>query len=317
MEDNLIIVKYSGAKAENGIMDARASAEALLGFDKMIRYAICNKEPKLKNVDFDLPVKVQKGSWEITIPEAIGSIVLTAGLAALAHQIAKEGLFEIGPIKDSKKLIIWAGQAIRWFIKISKHLKSIEVKRYNLDSKPKSGIEVEIFNDDGESLIVPLEFYKFFTESPANLLGMIANIIEEEREMVFVAHNEDPVSISVKEKNIYVEDDFEEESEIIFPELKHNDEVELEGKIIRTNENTQTIGFHYQDHTLTIIPEEKKLQKYKSQIVSSGEEHIFSAKVRVFGRVEREDKEGNFKYKKPRIIFYDIRSIEAKQQTFF
>ena len=105
MEDSLITVKYSGAKAENGIMDARASAEALLGFDKMIRYAICNKEPKLKNVDFDLPVKVQKGSWEITIPEAIGNITLTALLVALAQQIAKEGLFEIGPIKDSKKRV--------------------------------------------------------------------------------------------------------------------------------------------------------------------------------------------------------------------
>ena len=317
MGDSLIIVKYSGAKAENGIMDARASAEALLGFDKMIRYAICNKEPKLKKVDFDLPVKVQKGTWEITIPEAIGSLVLTAYLVGLAQQAAKDGFLEIGLIKDSKKLFMWAGKAIKWFIVITKHIRAIEEKRYKLGSKTKSGIEVEIINDDGESLIVPLEFYEFFTESPSDLLEKNANIIEEEREMTFIAHKEEPVSISFEEKKIYVGDEAEEESDIILPELKHGDEVELEGKIIRTNEDTKTIGFHYQDHTLTIIPEDKKLEKYKSQIVSAGEKHIFSEKVKIFGRVEREDKDGNFKYKKPRIFFYDIRSIETKSQTLF
>jgi len=316
MGDSLVIVNYSGAKAENGIMDARASAEALLGFDRMIRYAICNKEPKLKNVDFDLPVKVQKGTWEITIPQAI-TIVLTAYLVGLANQSAKEGFIEIGPIKDSKKLIIWAGKAIRWFIKITKHIRAIEEERYKLGPKTISCIQVEIINDDGESLIVPLEFYKFFTESPTDLLEKNANIIEEEREMTFAAHNEEPIGISFEERKIYVGEGAEEESDIVLPELKHGDEVELEGKIIRTNENTKTIGFCYQDHTLTVIPEDRNLEKYKSQIVSTGEKHIFSEKVKIFGRVEREDKEGNFKYKKPRIFFYSIRSIETKTQTLF
>jgi hypothetical protein len=47
----------------------RKSAEALLGFDEMLRYFISKEEPQLSNVPYEIPVNIKKGSWEISLVE--------------------------------------------------------------------------------------------------------------------------------------------------------------------------------------------------------------------------------------------------------
>ena len=315
-EECLIKVKYVGEKAEDGIMDARASGEALLGFDEMVRYAICKHEPALKRVHFELPVKVQKGSWEIILPPAM-KVALTAFLVGLATQAAKDGLLESGPVKDAKKILSGAGKALSWFIRITKHIKTIEDERYTIGSKTQSGVVIEIINEDGKSLMVPVECFEFFKEAPKNLLERNTMIIEEGRELAFETEGEEPVSITVEEKGIYVDSKGVDEDGIVLPELEHGEEVELEGQITRTNEEKKTIGFRYKGHVLEAFPEDRNLEKHKSQIVSDGAEHIFSEQVKVIGVVDREDMNGNFKYKKPRIAFRLIKAAKSGQMKMF
>ena len=84
-------LKYSGQIVDSGFFDARKSAQALLGFDEAIRFFVGEQNPDLKNVDFELPVEVRKGSWEILIPGTIGQWVLTSVGAMAAAYLAVAG----------------------------------------------------------------------------------------------------------------------------------------------------------------------------------------------------------------------------------
>ena len=94
------------------------------------------------------------------------------------------------------------------------------------------------------------------------------------------------------------------------PELVHWAHVEVEWEITRTTENTNTIWFRYNWHVLTCKPLNKSLAYFKDKIVSHDEWHIFS-KVKMIGRVDRVDTDGEHKDKKPMILFTEIENIET------
>ena len=88
-EDILGYMKYSGKMVEDGFLDARKSATALLGFDEAVRHFIKQDFPELDKLEYEIPVKIRKGSWEAIIPETIGQWILTgAGFAATAYATA-------------------------------------------------------------------------------------------------------------------------------------------------------------------------------------------------------------------------------------
>ncbi|MBU0599755.1 hypothetical protein KJ997_03100 [bacterium] len=102
-------LKYSGKSVEDGLLDTRKSAEALLGFDEVLRYFLLKEDPCLKEIDFEIPVRIKKGTWEAAIPEIINKIFSPTGIAATALTIyacatakkaAKDGLFDTGAAKD-------------------------------------------------------------------------------------------------------------------------------------------------------------------------------------------------------------------------
>ena len=101
----------------------------------------------------------------------------------------------------------------------------------------------------------------------------------------------------------------EEDEDIVLPELKHGDYVEIEGHITRGNENTNTLGFLYLDHILTCKPREGSITKYKTNLFSN---------VLIKGFVNRLDKDGLFKEKKPRIEILElIEKLREKENLLF
>ena len=101
----------------------KKSAEALLWFDEMLRYFISKEEPLLSNINFEIPVNIKKGSWEISLIEWIAWISATAYLTAIATTAWKEWLLETWPIKDVKKIFKSALDSIKWIISIRNHRK--------------------------------------------------------------------------------------------------------------------------------------------------------------------------------------------------
>lgn len=178
---------------------------------------------------------------------------------------------------------------------------------------------VEIPNEEGEYLAVPKNFYEQFVECPERLFSKSASIVESDRTLEIGVYENGEIikaTISDKEKSIF----YSEREEIILPELKHGQHVELEGEITKGNERSNTIGFFYQGYVLTCKPEKESIVKFKRQIISKDKEHFFP-KVKIVGVIDRKSKNDEFKEKKPQIIFSDIVPLESgtegKQSEMF
>lgn len=305
-------LKYHGDLVKDGYLDARKAATALIGLDEVLRYFIHQESPRFKDVDFEIPVKIEKGSWLAYIPDTVqewlvagGGIAVTTYVTTAAKKLAENDFKEIG-IKDLFKK---AFKGIYWVIKLGTHLKTLKKAKFDNVKFRNDNREVGIINENGEILYLPVEYIDFYTNCPDSLFSKISEIIEPERELEFGVNDfDDTAKINASDKEIFYKKRDEDE-EIVLPELKHGDYVEIEGHVTRGNENSNTIGFLYSNHILTCNPREGSIIKYKLNLFSN---------VIIKGFVNRLDKDGFFKEKKPRIeIIEMVEHIHDRQRNLF
>ncbi len=323
MEENyLAYFKYSGEGIENGYLDLKKSADALNGIDGLLRYHLNKNIPELANVDYELPVRVRKGSWETLIPENMGEwvgLILGTGITTYTYAALKEMAkndFKDRGFKDLVKQII---KGIKWSIQIAKHMGTTSKKTFDdVIFKDEVGITfIGIKNEAGNILYVPKMYLELFSELPPHIFNKLSVPIEKGREL-FIDFSEQnkydiddtsEVSIDLKNKNIFFQE--EEENEILFPELEHGMFVELDGHVTRGNEKSNTIGFLYKDHILTCYPETGNISKHKVKLFTN---------CQMKGFIDRKDQKGFFIEKRPRIKFVELLGTEKdenKQQRLF
>jgi hypothetical protein len=253
-------------------------------------------------------MKIEKWSWEIVLG-AITIIPLATYLNSIAKTAWKDWFLETWPVKDVKKIFLWALNSIQWVIKIINHnwLSNRKVEKPKFKN---SNTEIWIPNENWEYLYVPLKFYKIYTEIPENIFYKNAKLVDKERilEIWFIKNWQiNNVKITDKEKICYYQEKYQEDS-IILPELLHWSHVVLVWEITRTTESTNTIWFKYNWHILICKPLNQPLIYFKNKIVSAEENHFFS-KVQITWIVDRENNLWDFKEKKPSILFTDIETI--------
>ncbi len=314
-EKYLAHFKFEGELVKDGYLDARKSAEALIGIDEIFRYFLFKKSPELNSLEFDLPVRTRKGSWETLIPENIGEwiqlAITTGGAYYAGSALKKMAQNDIGDsgFRDLFKGIV---KGIKWIIQIGKHLKTLKKRKFEkVEFKETKGVQfVGIYNDDGEILYVPKIYLELFTEIPETIFNRLTQLVEEERKLkIGFSPNEEvdnddtqkEVSISINEKGIFYKG--KDEDDVLFPELVHNQYVELEGHITRGNENSNTIGFAYQNHILTCYPISGKIVEDRT---------YFFGDCIIRGYVNRMDKNGVYIEKRPRIAYMDILPTDKK-----
>jgi hypothetical protein len=290
-------IRYRGKPLEQGYLDARKSAEALLGFDESLRYFIGTQNNELSKVDYEIPVLIRNGSWIAQIPQDIAvyikpalAIIATAYLAGAAKKMA-ENDFENISIASLFKMAI---QGIQWTLKIGKHLGYLSKQTF--ENIKWRGTEIGIPNDKGEYLYVPKMFLDFFEKMPANLLSKLASLVTEDikLEVGVRQNNKDEVeSLEVIHKSIFCPDS----EKLVFPELEHGKEVKLTGLVTRGNENTNTIGFRYRDHILTCYPQDGSIVRFKSGLFIQCE---------IVGVVTRKNELGEIVELKPKIIVSNL-----------
>lgn len=105
--ESIGFVKYEGKRLETGSFDARKSAKALLGLDEALRHFMAAQSPELRDMDFEIPVRIEKGSWIASIPSDVGTLIpLGLGIVATAYlaNAAKKWQKEILTASDSRTL---------------------------------------------------------------------------------------------------------------------------------------------------------------------------------------------------------------------
>lgn len=312
-EEILAFIKYEGKLVEDGYLDARKSGEALVGIDELVRYFVYQEFPQIRDFEFEIPVRVRKGSWETIFPEDIDQFALKAFALWMAGKYAGSALGEIAKndFKDVslKKIFKKAFKGIIDVIKLAKHLGTLNRKKFDNVQFGKNNELAKITNDNGEELWIPVEVLELYSNCPQTVFNKLTKIVEEERELV-VGFNDENIVVeeTITNKYKYIFSKTEEDDEIVLPELRHGDYVEIEGHITRGNEKSNTIGFLYQGHIITCFPDNGNIKQHKSKLFSN---------CLLKGYVHRLDKAGNVKEKRPSINFIDILNLEKPIADLF
>lgn len=312
-DEILAFIKYKGKLVENGYLDARKSGEALIGIDELIRYFVYQEYPQIKEFEFEIPVRVRKGSWETIFPENIDKFALGAFGLWMAGKYMGSALEEVAKndFKDVsfKEIFQKSFQGIVNVIKLSKHLGSLARKKFDNIQFSQNNKLVKITNENGQGLWIPIEVLDLYSNCPQTIFNNLTKIVEEERELIF-GFNEDNIIVeeTITNKYKYIFTKTEEDDEIVLPDLRHGEYVEIDGHITRGNEKSNTIGFMYQGHIITCYPNTGNIKQHKSKLFSN---------CLLKGFVDRLDKDGNVKEKRPRIRFNDIVTLEKPIAELF
>lgn len=313
IRDNFLgYLEYNGELVAQGIIDARAAATALNGFDSALRYFVAQEEPRLATIEFPIPVQVERGSWIAVIPLTIGQWILTGGgvvttayLATAAKKIAENDFKDVH-LRDVFRSAL---RGLQWFIRIGKHLGSIAERRISNLRWRNNNEEVGIPNANGELLFVPRREFERFINAPLALASAITKVVETERTMTIARREGDiveEVTVNESEKKIfYVEED---EAEVLFPELVLGQRVQLDGLVTRGNETANSIGFKYNEHILTCYPRTGSIVRFKR--------HLF-LRCRITGEISRADEHGGTSDPRPKIIFDGLQITEPDEQPLF
>nr|WP_299173324.1 hypothetical protein [uncultured Allomuricauda sp.] len=320
MNEYLAHIKYQGKLVKDGFLDARKSAEIMLGIDEVVRFFILQDKKESAKLELEIPIRVEKGSWMAILPPDLTVWILTAiGAGVTSYAATALNTIAKNDFKDvsSKDIGKWIVKGLKWTIEITKHLKKKKVKQFpNAKLKLEEGIQmVGILNEKGEILYVPKEYLELYTKVPDKLLDNLTKHIEPERELEIDfsepnrGDNDDtgtPAKVGFEQKSLFYEEIAEED--ILFPELKHGRYIELDGHLTRGNEKTNTLGFEYENHILTCVPFEGSIRTEKQTLFTN---------CTIKGYIDRVAKDGTFKAKRPMIRYLEIVDNNDEQPNLF
>lgn len=301
-EDKILAyIIYEGSLVKEGYLDAKKAGQTLIGLDELVRYFLYQEFPQMKGIEFEIPVRVKKGSWWTQIPDnidvflfkAVGATAFGAYLNGALGEIAKNDFKDV----SFKKLFSKAFHCIVGVVRLAKHLGALTKRKFDKVKFADNNQLVGIENDKGEIIWFEPEILELYSNCPENIFTKIAQLVEEERELIIGVSDEKPDEerITIDYKPIFVR--AKEEDEVLFPELKHNDFIEATGHTTRGNEKSNTIGFLYEGHILTCYPESGNIKEHKRALF---------ANCILRGFVDRLDRDGNFNEKRPRIKYIQI-----------
>ncbi|GIL06682.1 MAG: hypothetical protein BroJett031_32020 [Betaproteobacteria bacterium] len=299
-------VRYDGKAVGPGILDAGMAGIALTGLDDLLRYFNSKQSSELAKAEYEVPVRIREGSWEAAVLAGV-AVVGAFGIAyakRAGEEMAKRDFDGVG-LKDIFKRSL---TAIVDLIRLAKHtgkLKgwSLENVRWRNDNT-----EVGIPNAHGEYEYLPVEFVEWYAAVPAATLAKLAQVVEEERTLTVSVRDGDILieqRVTIREKRIFTETTEEVDEELLFPELEHGMQVRLEGRLIRGNAETNSIGLEYQGHNLNCIPEQGSIVQYKSALF---------LRCIVEGGVTRHSKSRFVVDRRPTIIIRRVTPLESDSQ---
>jgi hypothetical protein len=316
-EDDFAYFKYKGHLVSNGYLDARKAALALQGIDEVMRFFILQQEPALIGYDFDIPIKIRRGSWEAVIPAGFGEWLTATAAAGLSAPQASPTLPVLTETDlkalTTRNLVTAAVKSIKWVLTISQHMGSLSIRKFKsvkFDAPEACHfIMIGLENGTGEVLQVPEYYLEQYRNCPATLFDKLAQNLHEGRELEIgfapgVPLDKDDtyaaITLYANDKPLFTEE--ESDDVILFPDWKHGDPVKLEGHVTRGNEKANTIGFLYNGHVLTCSPFQGNVTDHKGVLFTN---------CLMKGEVDRSGQHNMGTDKRPHIRFKSLKSLSA------
>lgn len=301
-------IKYSGADLTAGIIDAGIAGSALVGLDEAMRFFNVQQSRDFAGLHYDVPVLTRAGSWEAVLlaSSAVGG-AFALGYAKKAGEKIAENDFKDFSLKPVLAKSIAAIQVLAGLIKHTKAQRGWESVRI----EPTMGIDsVFVQNEYGEEMQIPMEFYRWYQKMPPRLLVKMTSVIRKGRVLTIGTVRNGKVtstSINSDEKFLFDINELEDaDEENLFPELVHGSAAVLEGRLIRGNEASNSVGLEYMGHVINCVPSAGSVRQYKAALF---------LQCRVEGRVTRLTKNRFIADRRPTIVINTVVPLESDKQA--
>lgn len=302
-EETIGFLRFEGEDVKKGYLDARDAADALRAFDKSFRYFFERHVPELKGSGYEVPVLIRPGSWEILATMFVLTPIAVY-LSTAAKTIAQNDFKDVG-LKDVAQRTF---EGMIWAIRLSKHLRNITARKFEGLKWRNNNSEVGIPNDKDEYLFIPKKYLDDYASAPPKLFSPIGKIISSKKSLVIgVNRNGETIKEHVTYEERWAltgEDNLLDE--VVFPELKHGDNIAIKGEVTRGNELSNSLGIRYKNHVLTCYPQEGSIKRFKPFLF---EEHV------IHGFISRKDEHGGYAAKRPKIVIEFIEPINTASRT--
>lgn len=303
-------LKFYGKNIENGIIQADIAGQALIGFDECIRFFNKKQNPEIILYDYKIPVITEKGSWVVWVLGSMAGIFGTAYLKKAGEKMAEKDFQDIGFSDIFRKSLL----ALKNLVDLIKHKKgniNWENEDFHIEQKNDSFF-VSIKNESGESILIPIEQLEWFKNIPKKSLEKIVQGVMIGQSLSIGVRNEnenfDSTSITNEEKSLFLSSEEDEQEEVIFPELVHGETTQLEGKLVRGNEKTNSLGFEYKGVILNCHPTKGSIRQYKSSLF---------LKCKIYCYINRHEKSDLILDKKPTLHIERVEPLESDQLNLF
>lgn len=302
-------LKYKGSLVEKGVIDARSAGMALVGLDETIRFFNSRQSSEYAKLEYEIPVHIEEGSWVAVVLAGAATIggAFAFGYAKKAGEKMAENDWKDTGLGDVLKKSF---SALSNLVKLSKHTG--KSKDWDLENVVwrNNNQEIGVYNEAGELVFIQVEHIKWFKAMPSSLVSKMTDPIRENRTLAIGINTPDGFEeqeINNQQKRIFSKSENDEDfDEFLFPEIEHADEVKLEGKLTRGNEQSNTVGFEYKGHILNCIPEEGNIVRYKPALF---------LRCIIEGTAIRHSKKRLNPDRKPTIIIKNIIPLDTEYQN--
>jgi hypothetical protein len=305
--EDIGFIKYSGEAVPHGIIDASSAGVALIGLSETIRFFNEKQSPAFAKMEYEIPVRTEGGSWGAYVLAAVGagaSVFALGYLKKAGEKMADNDFKDIG-LKDVLKKSLSAVQYLVQLVKHTRLLRGWDISKVSWRS---NGDEVGINNRNGEVIFIPVEFFTWYGSLSPRLISKMTMVVKVGCKLTIGVLNDGiykEVTVDEKEKTLFSQEQIEVEEDVLFPELEHGSFVKLEGKLIRGNEASNSVGLEYEGHILNCVPEYGNVRQFKQALF---------LKCIIEGTVSRLTKQRFVAEKRPKIILSKVTPIEGDDQ---
>lgn len=300
-------IKYSGDSLVAGVIDAGSAGSALVGLDEAVRFFNMQQSPDFASLQYDVPVQTRAGSWEaVLLAGAAFGGAFALGYAKKAGEKFAENDFKNVGLKDALSKSMSALQSLAKLIKHTRRPHGWEISRIEPTMTADSVI---VKNDSDEELRIPIEFYRWYQQMPPRLLVKMTSVIRLDRVLTIGSIRDErieTVTITESEKKLFDNLEVDEiDEEILFPELIHGANAVLEGRLIRGNAASNSVGLEHMGHVINCVPLMGSVRQYKSALF---------LRCRVEGRITRHSKNRFIADRRPTLIVDRVIPLETDTQ---